>query len=59
MEVSVGFAWHRLIAGEIIVEAETKNQAGRNINTEKRGGSESIEQAGKCEGKTQPRAQAD
>ena len=44
---------------EIIVDAETKNQAGRNIDTEKRGGSESTNQAGKYEGKTQPRAQAD
>jgi len=40
----------RTRATEIIVDAETKNQAGRNIDTEKRGGSESIAQAGKYEG---------
>ncbi len=49
----------RTRAPEIIIDAETKNQAGRNIDTEKHGGSESVEQAGKYEGKTQPHAQAD
>ena len=49
----------RTRAAEIIVDAKTKNQAGRNIDTEKCGGSESIAQAGKCEGESQPHEQAD
>src|SRR5208282_701656 len=46
-------------AVDIIVDAETKNQAGRNINTEKRSGGESIDQPGKYKGKPQPYGQAD
>src|SRR6267378_7827261 len=49
----------RTRATEIIVDAETKNQAGWNIDTEKRGGSKSIAQAGKCERESQPHEQAD
>ena len=49
----------RTCAAEIVVDAETKNQAGRNIDAEKRGGSESIDQAGKYQGEPQPQAQAD
>ena len=49
----------RTCAAEIIVDAKTKNQAGGNIDTEKRGRSESIDQAGKYEGEPQPHAQAD
>ena len=44
---------------EIIVDAETKNQAGRNIDTEKRGGNESIDPMGKYEGEPETHAQAD
>src|ERR1019366_10702500 len=49
----------RTCSVEIIVDAETKNQAGRNIDTEKCGGSESIDQAWEYEGESQPHAQAD
>jgi hypothetical protein len=44
---------------EIIVDAETKNQARWNIDTEKRGGNESIDPMGKYEGEPETHAQAD
>ena len=46
-------------AAEIVVDAETENQAGRNIDAEKHGGSESLDQPRKYEGEPQPHAQAD
>src|SRR5450631_348115 len=49
----------RTCSAEIIVDAETENQTGRNINAEERVESESFAQAGKDEGEPQPYAQAD
>src|SRR6267378_5102544 len=49
----------RTCATEIIVDAEAKDQASWNIDTEKSGGSESIAQAGKGERESQPHEQAD
>ena len=44
-----GELYIRTRAPEIVVDAKTKNQAGRNIDAKKRNGSESIEQARKYE----------
>ena len=41
----------RTCAAEIVVDAETKNQAGRNIDTEKRRGSESHRAGGEIRGR--------
>src|SRR5208282_4290494 len=49
----------RTCAAEVIVDTETKNQAGRNIDAENCGGSEAIEQARKYERESQPHAEAD
>src|ERR1039458_1695393 len=49
----------RTRAAEIVVDSEAKNQAGRNIDAQKRRGSKAIEQARKYARERQPHDQAE